>query len=109
MREAQVRMLAHGAATATDSYDFDPILVPTVNIPSLGGCLVATDYQPLVELVERLVEEEAERLIVDFVLVWSDTKEPIKASCPRCGNVDDVSGSFLGDTDRRTLVCHDCA
>jgi len=108
MHEAKVQMLAHGAQTAVDSRDFDPIEIPTVVVPNVGP-LVATDYEPLILLVEQMAEAEAEFQVVDYILVWSANNSPVRATCPRCGNIDNVSDCFLGDNDRKLLVCHDCA
>jgi hypothetical protein len=107
MRNAKVQMLAHGAAAARDSMDFDPIYLPTVTLRDLG-CLVATDYPDLVRLVDQMAEASAEFQVVDYLLVWSDDQTQVRAICPRCGNVDNVSDVFLGTPDGKILVCNDC-
>lgn len=107
MHEAKIQMLAHGAQTAVDSRDFDPINLPSVVVPNFGT-LAATNYDPLIRLVEQMVEAEAEFQTVDYILVWSADDSPVRACCPRCGTIDNVSDVFLGDEEHGLLVCQDC-
>lgn len=96
------------APEARDSLDFDPISLPTVTVPNLG-VLVATDYAELAALVDQLANEEAERQIVTFDLVWEADGAPVRACCPKCGHVGNVTADFLGvDGAQPGLVCHSC-
>lgn len=108
MRKAKVTIRPYNTTTTRDAEGYPEIEIPSVVIPSVGP-LAATDYAPLVALVDRMAEDEAERQIVELTLVWSDSGAPVRACCPHCGDIEDVSSDFLGDEDGTELRCHGCA
>lgn len=105
MRKAKVTIRPYNSDEARDALDYDEIEIPTVSVPSVGP-LAATDYPPLTALVAKMAEDEAERQIVELTLVWSDTGAAVRASCPGCGDIEDVSANFLDVDDE--LRCHAC-
>lgn len=105
MRYATIKIRGYGSDTWTDSRDFDPILLPRVVLPG-GVVIVPVDFDPLNHLTEILANEEAERQVVSFDLVWDDLGTSVKAACAACGNISEVVGEMLCDED--TLACHNC-
>lgn len=105
--EAKVTVRGYTSdATPVDSLAHDPIDLPRVLLPG-GVVLVPVDYAPLTRLLLALADEEAERQIVTFNLVWSETGESVKAACANCGNIAEVAEDmYPGDND--LLICHNC-
>ncbi len=106
MREAIVMIRALGFEDIRPALDYDPI-----HLPINRAGLVDPNHEPLVVLVDRLAEDEADRQFAHMTLVWADNRKPVRVSCPRCSTVVDAAGGMLSDWVEGTgtvLVCQDC-